>query len=85
MGLGLNLTISRIGTVAMPYIVTLMQDHHVSPLVLMGAMGLLAFVVTIWCLDETLDRVMKDFIVELQNRNEPNEPLLKNQDVDESI
>jgi len=85
LGLGLNLTISRIGTVAMPYIVTLMQDHHVSPLVLMGAMGLLAFVVTIWCLDETLDRVMKDFIVELQNRNEPNEPLLKNQDVDESI
>lgn len=82
LGLGLNLTISRIGTVAMPYIVTIMQDNNVSPLVLMGAMGLLAFLVTIWCLDETLDRVMKDFIVELQNKNEP---LLKNVDVDDSI
>ena len=59
-----------------------MQDNNVSPLVLMGAMGLLAFLVTIWCLDETLDRVMKDFIVELQNKNEP---LLKNVDVDDSI
>lgn len=83
LGLGMNLTISRIGTIAMPYIITAMQDSGVSPLVLMGAMGILAFGVTIWCLDETLDREMKDFIVELQNKKD--QPLLKNQDAEDSI
>jgi hypothetical protein len=77
LGLGLNLTISRIGTVAMPYIITIMQDQSVSPLVLMGAMGLVAVLVIKCFLTETLNETMMDTLVEMQALNTP---LLRNQD-----
>jgi len=77
LGLGLNLTVSRLGTIAMPYIVTIMQDNYVSPLVLMGAMGLLAFVIIKFFLTETLNETMLDTVVEMQAMNAP---LLRNQD-----
>ena len=80
LGLGLNLTISRLGTIAMPYIVTIMQDHSVSPLVLMGAMGLVAFMVIKFFLTETLNETMMDTLVEMQALNAP---LLRNQDASE--
>lgn len=75
--MGLNLTVSRIGTVAMPYIITIMQDQAVSPLVLMGAMGLLAFLIIKFFLTETLNETMMDTLVEMQALNTP---LLRNQD-----
>ncbi len=61
----------------MPYIITIMQDQAVSPLVLMGAMGLLAFLIIKFFLTETLNETMMDTLVEMQALNTP---LLRNQD-----
>jgi len=54
-----------------------MQDQAVSPLVLMGAMGLLAFLIIKFFLTETLNETMMDTLVEMQALNTP---LLRNQD-----
>jgi len=54
-----------------------MQDNYVSPLVLMGAMGLVAFVTIKFFLTETLNETMMDTLVEMQALNTP---LLRNQD-----
>ena len=66
---------SRIGTVAMPFLVALCQDYNLNPLFCFGIMGVLAFG-CVYYLPETFGRQMVDFMDEMSDPNNNQVPLL---------
>lgn len=73
------MTASRIGTVAMPFIITAMSDSEVNPLISFGAMGIMSFIMILWCLPETRNMLAPTFLLEMKEmkrRDEARQPLL---------
>lgn len=73
------MTASRIGTVAMPFIITAMSDSEINPLISFGAMGIVSFIMILWCLPETRNMLAPNFLIEMRRMDGARLPLLVNQ------